>query len=69
MSPFREARGNDKQQFREAVAEVSKDTPQAKVAVQRINFFSTKVSPETWGMLRDIISNLAAEALKAMLRM
>jgi hypothetical protein len=57
----------DRKIFQESVEQIAKDTPQAQVASKRLVRLLTKVGKGTASAIRDILVDLASEAVKKIL--
>ncbi len=57
----------EKEEFSNAIAEITSDTPKSKVAVQKIRIYSAKAGREIAQGVRDIAVNIASEAVKKIL--
>ncbi len=57
----------DRAEFRESVAQIARDTPQAQLASRRINRLLGKIGKETASAIRDILVDIASEAVKKLL--
>jgi hypothetical protein len=55
---------NEKNDFKQSVAELTKDTPKAKVACEKFKKYSVKVGKALGDGIKEIVTNVAAEAIK-----
>jgi hypothetical protein len=58
---------SEKEDFKQAVTELTKDTPKAKVATQKFKIYSAKVGKQIGDAVKEITINIAAEAIKKIL--
>lgn len=56
-----------RQEFRESVEQIIKDTPQAQVASKRINRLLGTIAKGTASLIRDILVDIASEAARKLL--
>jgi hypothetical protein len=58
---------SEKADYKQAILDTTKDTPRARVAVEKLKRYSAKVGKPIADGVKEIITNIAAEAIKKIL--